>query len=127
MFRVPASIVVLIAVGALHGAGADVWVDLTPNASFEGWTRVPIPGVSVIKPYNQWSVEGQTLVCRGDGEREWLRYDEELGDFILRAEWKATARDGRNMPERRKTGGIKRRGSKGGRAALCQQSSPSPF
>ena len=28
------------------------------------------------------------LVCAGDGGHEWLRWDEELGDFIFHVEWR---------------------------------------
>jgi len=71
------------------------WTSILPDASLTGWTRVPIPGSSVLKPYNQWTLDGDELVCRGDGERDWLRFDEVLGDFVLRVEWNATARDGK--------------------------------
>ena len=80
--------------GLSVSAPAADWVNLTPGGGLKGWTRVPIPGVSVIKPYNQWSAQDGVLICKGDGNREWFRYDEVLTDFVLRVEWKAFARDG---------------------------------
>jgi hypothetical protein len=75
-------------------APAADWIDITPVSSLAGWTRAPIPGASVIEPYNQWALSDGVLICKGDGNREWLRYDQELADFILQVEWKAVARDG---------------------------------
>ena len=69
------------------------WVDLLPNAELEGWSRIPFRTNTPLDPKMQWRVdeEQQTLICAGDGGHEWLRYDTELGDFVLRIEWRFTS------------------------------------
>jgi hypothetical protein len=69
-------------------------VDLLPPADLRGWTRVPIPAVDGLKPKMQWRVDEaqHALICTGDGGHEWLRYDRELGDFVLQADWRFTLR-----------------------------------
>ena len=59
--------------------------DLLPDASLKGWTRIPIPPTDGLKPKLQWRVdpEQKALICMGDGQHEWLRYDQLLGDYIL--------------------------------------------
>lgn len=68
------------------------WVDLLPDAALAGWTRVPIPPTTGVDPRMQWRVDAsaKTLVCSGQGGHEWLRLDKELGDFVLRVEWRFT-------------------------------------
>ncbi len=90
------SIVLLLAIG---GAGtalgqAGEWKDILPDESLKGWTRIPIPPISGVNPKLQWRVDaGQhALVCAGDGGHEWLRYDQELGDFVLQVDWRFTPR-----------------------------------
>ncbi len=67
-------------------------VDILPDASLKGWTRVPIPPVDGLKPKLQWRVDAaqQALICTGDGGHEWLRYDKDVGDFELHVEWRFT-------------------------------------
>jgi len=69
-------------------------VDLMPDASLHGWTRIPIPPTDGLQPKMQWHVDTaqHALVCTGDGGHEWLRYDKELGDFILEVDWRFTPR-----------------------------------
>ena len=45
-----------------------------------------------LRPGSQWSLDTTTgaLVCQGDGGHEWLRWDNELGDFIYHVEWRFT-------------------------------------
>lgn len=71
-------------------------VDLLPPANLQGWSRVPIPAVSGVNPKLQWHVDAatRTLICTGDGGHEWLRFDKELGDFILEVDWRFTPKDG---------------------------------
>lgn len=73
-------------------APAADWTDILPDASLKGWTRIPIPPVDGLKPKLQWRVdqEQKTLICTGDGGHEWLRYDQELGDYVLQVEWRFT-------------------------------------
>ena len=64
--------------------------DLLPDESLKGWTRIPIPPTDGLKPKLQWRVEpGQkSLVCAGDGQHEWLRYDQLLGDYVLEVDFR---------------------------------------
>lgn len=73
------------------------WVDITPNARLEGWTRLPVPSTGTLGKA-QWKVDPQTgyLVCEGDGGHDWLRYDRELTDFILHVEWRYTPVEGKS-------------------------------
>jgi hypothetical protein len=70
------------------------WIDLLPDTTLQGWTRIPIPAIDGLKPKQQWRVDESqhALVCSGDGGHEWLRYDKELGDFILQVDWRFTPR-----------------------------------
>jgi Domain of Unknown Function (DUF1080) len=87
------------------GAGDDIapsalerdsrgWTDLLAHAGpkLEGWVRGPIPPKAKLNPRSQWSLDPATgtLVCQGDGGHEWLRWDQELGDFIYHVEWRFT-------------------------------------
>ncbi len=71
-------------------AKATEWTDILPDESLKGWTRIPIPPVDGLKPILQWRVDAaqKTLICKGDGGHEWLRYDKELGDFVLQVEFR---------------------------------------
>jgi hypothetical protein len=70
------------------------WTDLLARAGKEldNWTRGPIPPTGKLNPQSQWSMEEATgyLVCEGDKGHEWLRYDKEVGDFILHVEFRYT-------------------------------------
>jgi hypothetical protein len=72
------------------------WIDILPNGSFDGWTRVAIPPDKTLDPISQWKLGGssKTLICDGDRGHEWLRYDRQLANFILRAEWRFIIREG---------------------------------
>ena len=65
-------------------------LDLLPDPSLKGWTRVPIPPTDGVKPKLQWRVdpEAHLLLCAGDGQHEWLRYDQLLADFILEVDFR---------------------------------------
>jgi len=67
-------------------------VDLLPDESLKGWTRIPIPATDGLKPKLQWRVDSaqKTLICSGDGGHEWLRYDQVLGDYILQVDFRFT-------------------------------------
>jgi hypothetical protein len=69
-------------------------VDLMPDESLHGWTRIPIPPVDGLQPKMQWRVDPaqHALICTGDGGHEWLRYDKEFGNFILQVDWRFTPR-----------------------------------
>jgi hypothetical protein len=77
------------------------WTDLLARAgtNLEGWTRVPLaakgqPGK--LSEVTQWALDPATgvLVCSGEGGHEFLRWDQELGDFVYHVEWRFTAKPG---------------------------------
>ena len=72
------------------------WLDLLPDESLKGWTRVPIPPDRALNPNTQWSVDTaqRFVVCEGNRGHEWLRYDRELADFIFHVEWRFTKLEG---------------------------------
>lgn len=70
------------------------WRDILPGPSLNGWTRIAIPPDKPVDAKNQWSVQNGVLVCDGAGGHEWLRWDRELGDFVLQAEWRFTKLEG---------------------------------
>ena len=80
---------------AIPLAGAD-WIDLLPAPDLHGWTRIPIPPVPGGNPKLQWRVDTarHELICAGDGQHEWLRSDQEFGDFLLDVEWRYTPKPG---------------------------------
>jgi hypothetical protein len=67
-------------------------VDLLPDESLKGWTRLPIPAMDGLKPKMQWRVDtaAKTLICTGDGGHEWLRNDTVFGDYILDVDFRFT-------------------------------------
>lgn len=89
------------------------WTDILPPADLHGWTRIPIPPVDGLKPKLQWRVDQDrhVLICSGDGGHEWLRFDEELGDFVFQVDWRFTPR---GPEEKRYNSGIGVRLSKYG-------------
>jgi len=72
------------------------WVDLMPDESFQGWTRVAIPPSKPLDPVSQWKLEKESgyILCEGDHGHEWLRYDHELTNFLLHVEWRFEKREG---------------------------------
>jgi hypothetical protein len=70
------------------------WIDLLADAgpSLNGWTRGPVPPGTPLDSQSQWSLDPQTrtLLCKGDGGHDWVRWDRELGDFIYHVEWRFT-------------------------------------
>jgi hypothetical protein len=65
-------------------------VNLLPDESLRGWTRVSIPPTEGLKPKLQWRVDGaeKTLICTGDGQHEWLRSDQVFGDYLLEVDFR---------------------------------------
>jgi hypothetical protein len=74
------------------------WRKIMPDEILSGWMRIPKLPSDGVKPYVQWTLdeEKQTLACDGRGQHEWLRYEEELGDFIFHAEWMVSREVGYN-------------------------------
>lgn len=107
-----AGLAVLLAAGAAVAQPAE-WEDLLPDPSLKGWTRIPIPAIDGLKPAQQWRVDTaqKALICDGKGGHEWLRYDRELANFILQADWRFTPR---TEGEKRYNSGIGVRLSKWG-------------
>jgi hypothetical protein len=68
------------------------WKDILPPESLKGWTRISIPPTQPLNPEQQWKVDSANrfLVCEGDKGHDWLRYDQELGDFIFHVEFRFT-------------------------------------
>lgn len=97
------------------------WEDLLPPPSLEGWVRVPIPPTDGIRAPLQWQVEGTELICTGQGQHEWLRWDQLLGDFILHVEWQVPA----SLGSGRYNGGIGVRLSRYGEIWHQAQTTPS--
>jgi hypothetical protein len=89
---------------ACHGQPGEP-KDILPDESLKGWTRIPIPPVDGLKPKLQWRVDASqhALICAGDGGHEWLRYDQELGDYVLQVDWRFTPR---GPEERRYNSGV---------------------
>ena len=97
----------LVVLGCVTAAAAEApgalasdpsgWADIMPDRTLAGWTRIPVPPTDGLKPQMQWTADRDAgvLICRGDGQHEWLRFDEKLSDFILHVEWNATEREGR--------------------------------
>ena len=92
-------LLVLALAAACHGQSGEP-KDILPDESLKGWTRIPIPPVDGLKPKLQWRVDAvqHALICAGDGGHEWLRYDQELGDYVLQVDWQFTPR----APEERR-------------------------
>ena len=65
-------------------------VNLLPDESLKGWTRIPIPPTDGLKPKLQWRVDTaeKTLICTGDGQHEWLRSDQIFGDYLLEVDFR---------------------------------------
>jgi len=91
--RIAMGLAAVLSTAAAYGQTGGT-VDLMPDESLHGWTRIPIPPIDGLQPKMQWHVDSaqHVLVCTGDGGHEWLRYDKELGDFILQVDWRFTAR-----------------------------------
>lgn len=66
------------------------WVDILPDESFKGWTRLALPSDKPLDPASQWKVDkaARLLVCEGNKGHEWLRYDRELRNAIFHVEWR---------------------------------------
>ena len=89
------SVTLLLTVYGAAALAADP-VDLLPAENLQGWTRIPIPAISGVNPKLQWRVDpaAKTLICTGEGGHEWLRYDKEVADFVLEADWRFTPKEG---------------------------------
>ena len=78
-------------------------IDLLPDESLKGWTRIPIPPTDGLKPKLQWRVDTaqKALICAGDGQHEWLRYDQMFGDYVLEVDFRFTPKGrGREVQQR---------------------------
>jgi hypothetical protein len=103
MIRTPRIVVLALALAVASSAAMpaqDGWTDLLADAGPElkGWTRVPIPPTGKLGEKSQWSIDPETgyLVCDGEGGHDWLRWDQELGDFVYHVEWRFTPVEGKD-------------------------------
>lgn len=66
------------------------WVNITPQANLEGWTRVAIPPAHPLNPVSQWKLDASRglIICEGNRGHEWLRYNHRYKNFIFEAQWK---------------------------------------
>ena len=89
------ALAVLLSAGLVRAQSGQV-IDLLPDPSLQGWTRIPIPPTDGVQPKMQWRVdpEQHALICTGDGGHEWLRWDKELGDCIYHVHAKDTQMHG---------------------------------
>lgn len=87
------SLLLFVAAASAQTGG---WMDLFPDAQFTRWTRVPIPPTAKLDEATQWKIDpaNRVLICEGKGGHEMLRYNQEFGDFILRADWRFTKLEG---------------------------------
>jgi opacity protein-like surface antigen len=111
--RILPTLVLLAAAAAASYAQPAEPKDILPDESLKGWTRIPIPPIDGLKPKIQWRVDAtqHALICAGDGGHEWLRYNQELGDYVLQVDFRYTPH---GPEERRYNSGIGIRLSKYG-------------
>jgi hypothetical protein len=71
-------------------------VDIMPDPSFKGWTRLAFMTTNPMDPVSQWKVDtaNKVLVCEGDRGHEFLRYDQELANAIFHVEYRFTKIEG---------------------------------
>jgi hypothetical protein len=95
-FLCPCSVTLWAQTNKALASNISGWIDILPDESFKGWTRVAIPPDKAMDPVSQWKLDKahHTLICEGDRGHEWLRYDRELADLILHVEWRFTKREG---------------------------------
>ena len=88
---------VLAGIARSAGAAANGWVNITPQASLKGWTRVAIPPTRPLNPASQWRLDraAHEIICKGNGGHEWLRYDHPYKDFVFDVQWKLTEMPGK--------------------------------
>jgi hypothetical protein len=89
--RLLASGLVTVALAALLAPAPDAGPGALERSP-EGWTRGPIPPGGKLSDDSQWTLDPANghLVCAGNRGHDWLRWDEELGDFIYHVEWRFT-------------------------------------
>jgi hypothetical protein len=93
------------------------WRDIMPDASFKGWTRVPIPPDAPLKPEESlWKLDPvhHIVICEGDKlGHEWLRYDkQQYSDAIFHVEFRFVPVD---TPNPKYNSGVFVRNSKDGK------------
>jgi len=78
------------------------WTDLLAKAgpNLDGWVRGPVPTkgkIGTLGEVSQWSLDPKTgtLLCTGEGGHDWVRWNQELGDFVLHVEWRFTPAPGK--------------------------------
>ncbi len=84
----------LLLAGAAFAQGG-AWTDLPLDPQFSQWTRISIPPGKAPSEPSQWKLGPDgTVICEGNGGHDMLRYNRELKDFVLHAEWRFTKLEG---------------------------------
>jgi len=67
-------------------------VNLFPTDAESHWTRFSIPPTQPLDAKAQWHIDAarRTIVCDGNGAHEWLRFNQELGNFDFSVKWRFT-------------------------------------
>lgn len=64
------------------------WQNIMPGQRLEGWTRQAI-APDPLDPVSQWKLlPGGILLCEGNRGHDWLRFDQELTDFVFHVEFR---------------------------------------
>lgn len=89
------AMIVLIAAGTALPAMAQK-VNLFPADPQSAWTRVAIPPAHPVSDVAQWHIDAakRTIQCDGNGGHEWLRFNQELGNFSFHVKWRFTPQPG---------------------------------
>lgn len=71
-------------------------VNLFPANYEEMWTRVAIPPTHPVSNIAQWHIDAvkRTIQCDGNGGHDWLRFNQELGNFTFHVKWRFTPQPG---------------------------------
>ncbi len=78
------------------------WKNLLADRTLKGWVRGPLGQAGQLRAGDMnepapWKLDsaGEVLLCEGDRVgHEWLRWDQELGDFVAHVEWRFIKAEG---------------------------------
>lgn len=67
-------------------------INLFPQNDPDAWTRVAIPPDHPVSQVAQWHIDPskRTIVCDGNGDHEWLRFNREFRNFTFHVKWRFT-------------------------------------
>ena len=89
--------VLLSAVCVLPVAGVTAQsINMFPANAETRWTRVAIPATDSLTSVQQWHIDAARGVihCDGNGGHDWLRFNQELGNFDLSVKWRFVPKSG---------------------------------